>query len=43
MGLPGKGKRIRVVREPEETPEPIWTEPVKTPEEAPAEPVRVGV
>lgn len=39
MGLPGTGKRVRVVREPQTTPEPVTvpTEPV----EAPQEPVKV--
>lgn len=39
MGLPGKGKRVRVVRTPQETPvEPLET---PTPVEEP-EPVKVG-
>ena len=38
MGLAGKGKRIRVVREPSTAPEPIEAPtPIETPE-----PVKVG-
>jgi hypothetical protein len=40
VGLPGKGKRVRVVREPETVPEPV-REPVVEPVREP-EPVKVG-
>lgn len=41
MGLPGKGKRVRVVRTPQ--PEPLITPATPEPVEEPVkEPVRVG-
>lgn len=40
MGLPGKGKRVRVVRTPQTAPEPI-REPAPEPVREP-EPVKAG-